>query len=176
VSAKRYAEAVFEIAKAGQRFDGWRADLASLGEAAKNADFVGLVESPRLSTDQKRAALKATLPGIGEEAVNLATVLFVKGRFAALAAPIAVQFDQMLDEDRGILRAEAVTAVELDAGRKDGIARTLSEATGRQVQVTYRVDPGIVGGMVVRLGDRVLDGSVSSHLRGLRRALGEAAG
>jgi F-type H+-transporting ATPase subunit delta len=174
-SAKRYAEAVFEIAKVRQTFDRWQDDLASLAEVARNREFLALVESPRLSVEQKRAAIKRTLAGISDEALNLATLVVVKGRFAALAAPLAEEFRRMVDEHRGILRAQVTTAVELDAGRKDQLAKTLAQATGKQVVVTHQVDPAIVGGMVIKVGDRVLDGSIARGLQGLRRALVEAA-
>lgn len=175
-SARRYAQAIFQIARAQQQFDRWQHDLASLAEAAKNADLVALVESPRLSTQQKRAALREAFPILSDQAVNLATVLFTKGRFAALAEPIALEFQRMVDTDRGIVRAEVITAVELDQARKTQIAQTLSAVTGQHVQISYRVNPAIVAGMVVRLGDRVLDGSVTTRLEGLRRTLQAAGG
>ncbi len=172
-SAKRYAQAVFEIAQEADRFDQWQDDLDSLAEAARNPEFVAMVESPRLAIDEKRKVIRETLPGISEEATNLATVLLVKARFQTLAAPVAEEFRNLLDKHRGILRADVVTAVELTRPRAEQIIKSLAESTGKEVRLSQRVDPEIVGGMVIRVGDRVLDGSVQSSLRGLRRSLVE---
>ena len=172
-SAKRYAQAVFEIAQEADRFDQWQDDLDSLAEAAANAEFVALVENPRLAVEEKRKIVADTLPGISDGALNLATILMVKGRFRVLAPLVAEEFRRLMDGHHGILRADVVTAVELTKDRVDQLTKALAEATGKDVRVTQRVDPEIVGGMVVRVGDRVLDGSVQSTLRGLRRSLVE---
>jgi F-type H+-transporting ATPase subunit delta len=170
-SARRYAQAVFEIALERGTLDGWKDDLDAIAEAASNAAFVAMLESPRLPALEKRSRLREALAGVSEEAVNLATVLVVKSRLQALAPAIVEAYGRMLDEHRGIVRVEVVTAVEFDAAQRGELAQQLGQATGREVRLEHRVDPAITGGMVVRVADRVLDGSVRAKLGRLRKSL-----
>lgn len=133
--------------------------------------LAALLRSPRLPLPAKRQVLREALAGASEEAVNLATLLAVKGRLEALAGPIAQEYGRRLDEHRGIVRVQVVTAIDLDLTEREQIARQLAQATGREIRMEHRVDPGIVAGMVVRIGDRVVDGSVRSRLGSLKRSL-----
>ena len=155
--------------------DAWVGDLEALAEAAAQEGFSELVESPKLSVEQKREALTQILPALSPEGLNLATLLVAKGRLAALAAPIAAEFHRLLDVHRGIVRAEVVTAVEADQAERGRIEQWLVDVTGKEVRLEYRTDPELVGGMVVKIGDRVVDGSVRSKLNTLRRTLHEGA-
>ena len=121
--------------------------------------------------EAKRQLVKDALPGIRDETLNLATILVAKGRLAVLASRIAQEFGRLVDEHKGLLRVEVVTAVEMSKAQADEVKSRLAEATGKDVQVTLRLDAAIVGGMVIHVGDQVLDGSVVSKLRGLRRSL-----
>ena len=79
-----------------------------------------------------------------------------------------------MDAERGIVRVEVVTAVDLDRAQQDDISKRLTEVTGKEVRMEYRTDPTILGGMVIRIGDQVIDGTIRSKLRGLKRSLAEA--
>ena len=155
--------------------DAWVSDLKALAEAAAQEGFSELVESPKLSVDQKREALTQMLPALTAEGLNLATILVAKGRLTALALPLAAEFHRLLDEHRGIVRAEVVTAVDPDQAERGRIEQWLADVTGKEVRLEYRTDPELVGGMVVKIGDRVVDGSVRSKLNSLRRTLHEGA-
>ena len=174
-SARRYAQAAFEIARERDTMDAWVGDLEALAEAAAQEGFSELVESPKLSIEQKREVLARILPALSAEGLNLATLLVAKGRLAALAAPVAREFHRLLDEHRGIVRAEVVTAVDADQAERDRIEQWLADVTGKEVRLEYRTDASLVGGMVVKIGDRVVDGSVRSKLNTLRRTLHEGA-
>ena len=170
-SAKRYAQAAFEIAVERDAFDAWARDLADLAEALAEPQLAALLGNPRIPVSAKRQMLRDAMPEAADEAINLATLLIIKSRLEALAGPIAEAYRRLLDEHRGILQVEVVTAVELETAQREGMIRQLAEATGKEVRLTPRVDEGLVGGMVIRVGDQVLDGSVRSKLRGLRRSL-----
>ena len=172
-SAKRYAQAVFEIAQAENKQDRWLADLADLAELAGHAQFSAVVESPRMPAAARREALRKALPQAADLAINLALLLAAKGRLQALAGQIAQEYGRLLDAQRGIVRAEVVTAVEVSKAHGDRIGKELGAALERDVRVTLRVDPALGGGMVIRVGDRVLDGSVRSRLAGLRQSLAQ---
>ena len=168
-SGRRYAQAVFDLA--GKNGDKWQADLNDIVAATENADLAALVDNPRVPAQAKRDALQLALPGLSEQALNLATILATKNRLKALAKPVAVAFTELLDAARGIAGIEIVTAVPMDRAQQERIGTNLSQATGLQVRMTFRVNPAIQGGMVVRVGDRVLDGSVRSKLESLKHTL-----
>ena len=170
-SARRYAQAVFEIAQERGRLEQWLEELQAIAQVAAEPQLTALLRSPRMPQAAKRQVLRETLAGASEEAVNLATLLAVKGRLEALARPIAQEYERRLDELRGIVRVEVVTAIELDLTEREEVERRLAQATGKQIRMEHRVEPGIVAGMTVRIGDRVVDGSVRSTLRSLRRSL-----
>ena len=170
-SARRYAQAVFEIALERGALDAWKDDLDAVAAAASNPAFVAMLESPRLPAAEKRSRLSEALAGVSEEAVNLATVLVVKGRLQALASAIVTAYGRLLDEHRGIVRVEVITAVDISADQRGQIAQEMAQATQREVRLEHRVDPAIGGGMVVRIADRVLDGSVRAKLGSLRKSL-----
>ncbi|MSQ25442.1 MAG: F0F1 ATP synthase subunit delta [Dehalococcoidia bacterium] len=172
-SAKRYAQAVFEIAQAGNTLDRWQGDLADLAQLGAHAQFCGMVESPRMAVAARREAFHKVLPQASDMAINLALLLAGKGRLQALAGQIAQEYGRLLDSQQGIVRAEVVTAVALGKAQSDRIGAELGAALGRDVRVTLRVDAALGGGMVIRVGDRVLDGSVRSKLAGLRKSLAQ---
>ena len=174
-STKRYAQAVFDIAKASNGLDKWQEDLHDLAEASSNAQLAGYLENPRVPDAAKQSVLKQVIPTIGPGALSLAMLLVSKGRLVAAAKGIAADYDTRLDEHRGIVRASVTTAVPLDEGQQKQIAMQLQTATGKQIKLDARVDPAITGGILIRVGDRVLDGSVRAKLEGLRRSLAERA-
>ena len=169
LSSKRYAQAAFDVA--GDALDKWQDELNSLAAGVENPDLAALVENPRVPAQTKRDTLNASLPGLSAKALNLATILAVKGRLKMLARPIATAFQAMVDQKRGIARIDVTTAVQLDVKQQTQISENIGKVTGMRVQASYRVNPAIQGGMIVRVGDRVLDGSVRSKLEGLRRSL-----
>ena len=169
LSSKRYAQAAFDVA--GAALDTWQDELNNLAAAVDNPDLAALVENPRAPAQVKRDALKASLPGLSEKALNLATILAAKSRLKMLARPIATAFQAMVDQKRGIARIDVTTAIQMDAKQQAQVTENIGNATGMRVQASFRVNPSIQGGMTVRVGDRVLDGSVRSKLEGLRRSL-----
>ena len=172
-SAKRYAQAVFEIAQAEKTLDRWQGELADLAQLGGHAQFCAVVQSPRMPVATRRDAFRKTLPQASDMAINLALLLAGKGRLQALAGQIAQEYGRLVDSQRGIVRAEVVTAVAVSKGQSDRIGAELGAALGRDVRVTLRVDAALGGGMVIRVGDRVLDGSVRSKLAGLRKSLAQ---
>ena len=103
---------------------------------------------------------------------NLTSLLVSKGR-VALAEGIAAEYRELVDDYRGVGNAEVTTAVALDAEAEKRIADQMTEATGRQIKLTSRVDPDIVGGIVIKIGDSLIDGSTRTKLSAMRSALAE---
>ena len=171
-SARRHAQAVFQIARDQDRLDKWLEDLDELASAFGDPDLRRVLDSPKVRPDQKQELAAQRLAGLDTLARNLASLLVSKGR-VALAEGIASEYRELVDDYRGVGNAEVTTAVALDAEAEKRIADQMSEATGKQIKLTSQVDPDIVGGIVIKIGDMLIDGSTRTKLSAMRSALAE---
>jgi F-type H+-transporting ATPase subunit delta len=108
--------------------------------------------------------------GVGEKAKNTLRLLVRKRRIAAVPE-IARQLARLSDEDAGVLRAEVTSAGPLSEAYLGRLRAELEKATGRKVAVSHKQDPSLIGGVVTRIGDQVIDGSVRARLAGFRDSL-----
>ncbi|MBI4571474.1 MAG: F0F1 ATP synthase subunit delta [Chloroflexi bacterium] len=169
-AAKRYAQAAFALARERNELDVWERQLATLGEAAGQRDVLAFLASFQVSREAKQAFLQRVLEQPAALVWNLVRLLASKGRLTLLPQ-IAEHFAALLDEQRGIAHAEVVTAVALSDADKQALARRLSDLTGKQVQVEVQEAPEILGGVIARIGDRLIDGSTRNKLLALKRRL-----
>jgi F-type H+-transporting ATPase subunit delta len=169
-AAKRYAEAVFESAKAHDGFDAWVEDLDRIVRLQRDPEVGKMLGSPAVGMPIKEKIVSAYMADTGRLARNLTMLLLTRGRLE-LAPQIADHYRRMLNEHRGIATAEVTSAVPLDAGEVRAVERKLSEMTGRRVVAEASVDPSILGGIVARVGDQLIDASVKGRLEALRRRL-----
>ena len=168
--ARRYAQAYFELADEAGDVAGWRAQLAAVGEVLGNDEVARALRSPRLQLSRRVGLGLDLLDGASAPARNLARLLIERRRVARVGEILAA-YDELADRHAGVLRAEVVTATPVDERVAQRIAAALSQRFGRSVESTLRHDPSIIGGLVVRLGDRVIDDSVRTHLQQLQAAL-----
>ncbi|MBI2165811.1 MAG: F0F1 ATP synthase subunit delta [Chloroflexi bacterium] len=173
-SAKRYAQAVFQIAEEKGQADRWLEDLARMSEGLRNEELVTFLNSPSVRMEHKVGVIEEAFPEVGPLARNLLALLASR-RAVELVAQVAEGYQALVDARRGILRAELVTAVEVDGDLTRRAAEGLSRFLGGEVRVIQRVDPSILGGLMVRVGDRVIDGSTRGRLEALKKELREAA-
>lgn len=171
-SARRHAQAVFQIAREQDTLDKWQSDLDDIASAFGDPDLSRVLESPRIRPDQKQELAGQRFAGLGPLARNLATLLVTKGR-VALAGEIAGEYRNLLDDHRGVGAAEVTTAVPLNSEAEKRIAEQMSRATGKRITLTSSVDPDIVGGIVIKIGDRLIDGSTRTKLSAMRNSLAE---
>jgi F-type H+-transporting ATPase subunit delta len=123
-----------------------------------------------MTDDRFQEIVRQVVPDIREPELNLFRLLRRKGRLG-LGPSIASYFTELWDEERGIERAVVRTAVPIGDAERETIAAQLSQASGRQVQLEAEVDPSLIGGAVIRVGDRLIDGSTRTRLRALRTRL-----
>ena len=174
-TARRYAEAVFELGDESGTLPQWQEELETLAAVARDQGAVAVLENPKMPVEQRLALLNRALGGMSPLARNLAQLLVTRGRLALLPQ-IAQVFGEMLDARNGVMRAQVVTAVPLSDEEQRAIADRLRTMTGaHDVRVQSRVDPALIGGLVVRVGDRLIDGSTRSRLIQLRRRLAGVA-
>ncbi len=174
-AAKRYAQAAFQIAKEGDSFDRWLEGVDAIAALMTDERVDALMTRSKAAFADKVAVVEQALPQSGPLVVNLAKLLVQKHR-TYLAPFIARSFREMVDLHRGVSHARVRTAVPLSDEEQAELARRLAELTGGQVRVELTVDPSIIGGLVARIGDRIIDGSTEGKLRALRRRLQEATG
>ncbi len=170
VYARRYARAVFEIALEKKELDRWRADLKKVAALGEDAAFMTLIENPKVGFDKKEKLLAELLGDINPLARNLVYLLVSRGRLAMIG-DIADEYHRLLDSYRGIEHAEVITAVPLDAREKKKLEEHLGRVVGKKIVLEASVDPGVVGGMIARVGGKLLDGSTHSQLLALKKEL-----
>ena len=172
-SARRYAQAVFQIALERDELDAWMDDLTLLAHSLDERELAGYLDAPQVAVDRKIDVIRITLgDSAAPLAVNLLCLLASRG-ITTLTAEIADQYQRMVDAHRGVERAEVVSAVPLDQRQRRRVTEMLEGVVGREVQVDVRVDPGIGGGLMARVGDRLLDGSTKTKIEEMRRELVE---
>jgi len=176
--ARRYAQAAFEVAKAHQALEQWEQALRTVRAALNDRTLAEFFENPAIPLEAKARTLSELVPGEREERFirNLLLLLLERGRLRQIP-DVVEAFGELLLQERGIVQVEAVTAVELQPAESERLRWRLEQALGRSVQLRVQVNPAILGGVIIRMGDDVIDGSVRTQLQGLRRQLtGVAAG
>ena len=165
---RRYSQAVFSIALEKEELDRWQSDLRKIANLGEDVALSTLLESPRFHFDDKVKLLSERLSDINPLALNLACLLVARGRFS-MVGDIADEYQRLLDSYRGIERAEAVTAIPLGDEDKLRLEEHLSAVVGKKVVLKSEVDTNLIGGIVARVGGKLLDGSTRSRLEALRR-------
>ena len=172
-AAKRYAQAVFELAKERGSFDAWQKDLADLTTLMNDRLAASFFADPSLAPGRKVAVLNKVLANGQPEARNLARLLLERDRLDDVPR-IAEIYEERLRAERGIAIAEVTTADPLSAASEAMVRERLQRLMGKQIELRLQVDPSIIGGIIARAGDLVIDGSVISQLRKLRARLATA--
>jgi F-type H+-transporting ATPase subunit delta len=166
-----YATALFEAAVERGKLEPVRDELAQIVAAeAQVPELRELLRNPQLDPRARARALEDVLAGGEELTRNFLLVLADKGRTGALEE-IAREFERLIAEHEGIVHAELTTAVELSDQEAQTLLRQIEEASGRKVEATRNVDPGLIGGIVLQIGSHRLDASVRGRLARLRREL-----
>lgn len=175
--AGRYAAALFELAQDQDALDAIAEDLHRLWDMiGESADLERLIRSPVLSRDEQGRAVAALAERAGFRPLTrqFLGVLAHKRRLFALPDMVAA-YDAMLAEHKGEVGAEVVSAVPLSAAQLESVQGHLSAAVGQTVKLSASVDPSLLGGLVVRLGSRMIDASIRTKLHQLELALKGAA-
>ena len=168
--ARRYAQAVFEIALEKKELERWQSDLQKIVSAVGDAAFLAALESPKIKLDDKTRLLSERLGDINPLALNLVRLLITRASIGMIG-DIAEEYQRLLDSYRGIEPAEVITAIPLDDKDKQKLTENLSALVGKKVVLKSEVDSSVIGGIVARVGGKLLDGSTRSKLAALRREL-----
>jgi F-type H+-transporting ATPase subunit delta len=168
VAHRIYAEALLGAAKDAKAVDRVRDEFSTfIAALAASDELAGLLRNPQIKPDQKAAALDDVLKGASDIFRNFLRLTAEKGRIGELEE-IYAEWERLLAAEERIVEVELTTAVELSDKEAAKIVKTIEDATGRKVEATRRVDPDLIGGLVLQAGSLRLDGSVRGRLNGLR--------
>jgi F-type H+-transporting ATPase subunit delta len=170
ILARRYAEAYFALAQDAGDITGWREQLAAVAETLGDAAVAEALANPKTSLSERVRLGLQLLDGASPQARNLARLL-IERRRVGIVREIVNHYDALSDKASGVVRVEVTTAIPADDALEQRIRDSLSKQLGSDVQTTVRTDPSIVGGLVIRIGDRVIDDSLRTHLQQLQAAL-----
>lgn len=171
VAHRIYAHALLDAARERGEVEPVRTDLREFAEAVESVEELReLLRNPRLDRAAKVAALRDLLGDANELVRNFLLVVVEKGRGGEVDE-IAREFDRLVSVEEGVLNVELTTAIELsDTDAKELLAQ-IEQSSGHRVEATRKVDPDLIGGVVLQVGSMRLDGSVRGRLDRLRREL-----
>ncbi len=173
--AARYATAVFDLAKEGKTIKALESDIDALEAAMQDsADLRTLLTSPLYSRDEQGAAIAAIAKKmkLSETTGNVLSLLAAKRRLFVLPHLVSVLKDR-LAEERGEVTAEVTTAKKLTKAQSDKLAKTLEAQVGKSVTIKETVDEAIIGGLIVKVGSKMIDTSIASKLNALQNTMKE---
>lgn len=172
IIARKYATALFHAALKENAIDEVAGDMKSLGDLiAHDARFVKYLDSPSVPTGDKRALLKETFEErISSVAYRFLRLVMDKKRITYLPG-MAEEFQELVREHRGIVKAQVTTAIPMDPEQAERLRGELRRITGKTVQIDSRIDPAVLGGVIVAYENQIIDRSVRRGLDDLREAL-----
>ena len=174
-TARRYAEAAFQIAERDDAMETWKTSLARARELLADEDAARFLSNPAVSAESRLVVLKRIHgDDVAGPPRNLLALLLRRGRFDQLPAVVR-EFERMVARREGVVEASVISAVELDDASREALRERLVAMTGSRVEMSLAVDPALLGGIQVRLGDRLIDGSVRGRLERLRASFTTSA-
>lgn len=174
--AQVYARALFAVASEHGKLDVVREQLGRFAAALdENRDLAVFFFSPYFSPEEKKDGLRRAVDGADPTILNFLETLLERHRMPAIFR-IRAEFDRLWDEENQLLPVEVTSAVELDEATVRSIGERIGEQTGQRVQLTSTVDPSILGGIVLRVGNSILDASIKNRLDQLRKHVAQAPG
>jgi F-type H+-transporting ATPase subunit delta len=172
--AQVYARALFEVAMERDILDEIHDELGAFTEALDvNRELAVFFFSPYFSSEEKKNGLERAVTGADPAFMNFLQALLERHRMPAIFR-IRARFEQLWDEENKLLPVEVTSSVELDKEIVQSIGERIGEQTGQKVELSSRVDPDILGGLVVRVGNFVLDASIRNRLNQLRKQVARA--
>ena len=173
--AQVYANALFEVASENDVIDDVREQLGQFAdELDENRDLQVFLFSPYFSSQEKKDGIRKIVEGADERFLNFLELLAERHRMPAIFR-IRRAYDALWREENKLLPVTATSAVELDEALVEGVGKRIEEQTGKKVELTSKVNPDVLGGLVLQVGNMVLDASIRNRLEQLRKQVAKAA-
>lgn len=172
--AQVYARSLFEVGKEHGKLDSIKSQLGQFADAVEqNRDLAVFFFSPYFASDEKKEGLRKSVEGADPEFQNFLELLIENHRMPVLFR-LRREYDVLWDHENRRLPVEVTTAVTLDPAIVAELGSRVGQQTGQNVDVSSKVDPDILGGMVLRVGNSILDASIRHRLNQLRREVAKA--
>lgn len=166
-AARPYARAVYQQAQETSSVEGWGEALTLLSAVCSDSAMIEIIDNPQMSREQKGEMLiKVVGDKLNEQQQNLVKLMAVNGRLQVLP-DVAEQFEVYRAEAEGKIDAQAISAFELTNEQQNIIIQTLKSKLGREVSLTTSTDESLIGGVVIKAGDTIIDGSMKAQLEAL---------
>jgi F-type H+-transporting ATPase subunit delta len=173
--AQVYTRSLFEVARERGKLDVLREQLGQFADALhEHRELAVFFFSPYFSTKEKQEALGPLLEDADETLLNFLALLIENHRMPVIFR-IRDEYERLWDEENRTLPVEITSAIELDQATTESLGKTIGERAGRKVTLAARVDPDILGGIVLRVGNSILDASIRNRLEQLRRHVAQGA-
>jgi F-type H+-transporting ATPase subunit delta len=170
-AARRYAEAAFEVALAADELDRWQADLRTTAAILGRQDVERVVDNPAMPVEKRLDIVRALLEDrVSAGLLRLVALLVERGRVRLLPR-VSDEFTRLLNAERGIVTATVTSAVPLTPDEEAAVRARAEALAGGDVELRTAVDPELLGGITLRIGDRLLDASIRGRLERLRAEL-----
>jgi ATP synthase F1 delta subunit len=170
-----YSRSLFDVAKEHDKLDEIREQLGELADALDaERELQIFFFSPYFSTEEKKEGLAKAVTGADETLMNFIELLLEKHRMPAIFR-IRRQYEELWQEENKLLPVQITSAIELDKKTVDRIGKEIGEQADRRIELTSEVDPDILGGIVLRVGNSILDASIRNRLEQLRKQVAKAA-
>ncbi len=172
IIAKRYAQALFHLGQERSKLEEFESELRTLQEVLRNNQALySFLQHPRITLDQKKQLVNKSFQSFSEEVVHTLNLLLDRHREEIISAMVD-QFLTLMNETKGIADAKVYSVRALSEGEKKRISKTFAPKVGKQtLNITNYVDRSLIGGLRVRIGNRIFDGSVSGKLNRIEREL-----
>jgi F-type H+-transporting ATPase subunit delta len=167
-SVKRYAQAAFQLALEADALDQWGQELRQVAQATSDPELRAFWEHAKVPTDQKLALVNQALPDSQPLVRNLISLLVMRG-LAGRLPDIYDEYRRLLNEHQGRVQVDVTSAVPLEDAQRDRITTVLRGIVNKDIELVTHVDPSILGGLVLMVEDKLMDGSTRARLERLRR-------
>ncbi|HTW12834.1 MAG TPA: ATP synthase F1 subunit delta [Solirubrobacteraceae bacterium] len=172
--AQVYARSLFEVASEQNKLDTIKEQLGEFADAlAGNREFAVFFFSPYFSVEEKKDGLRRAVEGADPIFANFLEALLERHRMPAIYR-IRTEFETLYDKTNKLLPVQVTSAIELDSELVASLGRRIGEQTGNQIELSTNIDPEILGGIVLRVGNFILDASIKTRLEQLRREVAQA--
>jgi F-type H+-transporting ATPase subunit delta len=170
--AKRYAEALFEVAVENGNLEQTREEIQFVAEVFEsNPELKTIFVHPRLSKKEKKGMLEELFKGkISESVLNLGYITVDKGREGYLSE-ISREFNVLSNAEQGIVEAKAITAVPMTEDELNALEERLSKRFNKRIQLSNLIDESVIGGVLLKIGDKVMDGSIKGKMEDIEKEL-----
>jgi len=170
--ARRYAQALFNISLESDNLDIIASDILQFRSfISKDKRFVNFLEAPQVSTEQKIEIIRDTFTTLLAPRLLMFLELLLRKHRVNLLPDIADEFEKLMEEHHGLIKAKVLTAVHLDDDMKDRLKEELEKFSGKKIELIHRIDRTIIGGIVVFLHNQVIDRSIRHQISALRQNL-----